>query len=152
MGHPHPIAFAHAVATGSARFVLRALAPVVAAVVLVSAPAVAQAAFTGTGTGSLAASTYAIPAPASMSATFVCLPNGKQATVTVAGYSPVARATAYQISLTAPDGSSSATTTILPTAVLAQASKSAGNRIYTVTIQATIGSWVGSPLTQTHTC
>lgn len=142
----------HRLAVVVDRVLIRALAPFVAAALLVAAPAAAQAAFTAIGTSSLSASTYSIPAPASVNASFVCSTNHKQATVTVAGYSQVPRATAYLFTLTAPDGTSSSTTTTLPTVALTQSSATTGNRTYTLAVQALVGSWVGSALTQPYTC
>ncbi|MDQ4501259.1 hypothetical protein [Sinomonas sp. ASV322] len=131
---------------------IHAIAPVVAAALLLMAPATAQASFAAAGAAALTASTYSIPAPASVNASYVCASNGKLATVTVLSYSTVPRATAYTFTLTAPDGTSSSTTTTLTTVVLAQSSASAGNRIYTLTVQARVGSWIGAALTQTHGC
>ncbi|WP_422935615.1 hypothetical protein [Sinomonas sp. P47F7] len=152
MEHQDSRGFATSPDAGRRRFLVRAFAPVAAAVVLFAAPAAAQAAFTAGDSAALSASTYSIPAPASVNAGIVCAANAKQATVTVAGYSAVARATNYQFTLTAPDGSSSTTATTMPTVALTQSSKTAGNRVYTLSVQALVGAWVGSPFTQSFTC
>ena len=119
-------------------------------------PAEAWAAFTRTASASLTASTYTIPAPAqgSVSASYLCTNNGKDATATVIGTANVNRATGYVITLTAPDGTSSSTTTtsLLQTAVLSASSRSAAGRTFTLTVRARMGTWTGAPLTLTHTC
>ncbi|WP_077490941.1 hypothetical protein [Sinomonas mesophila] len=140
-----------AVSPGRARFRLCVL---VSACVsgLVFAPAGAWAAFTGAGAASLRVATYSIPAPGSVNANFVCGLSGRQATVTVMAYGKVERATSYTFTLTAPDGTSSSTTTTLDVVTLSQSSASVGSGVYTLTIQARIGSWIGAPLIRTHVC
>ncbi|NUP73641.1 MAG: hypothetical protein HOQ07_03180 [Sinomonas sp.] len=130
----------------------RIMAPLLAAALLFVAPTAAEAGFTSTSTAALSASTYSIPAPASVNATYVCNPNGKLITITVAGYAKVPRATAYTFTVTAPDGTSSSTTTTQDAVVLTQTSANVGNRTYTLTVQAQLGTWTGSPLTVVHVC
>jgi hypothetical protein len=124
----------------------------VAAVLLLLAPATAQAAFTTTSDAALTASTYTIPAPGSVSATIVCTQSARQATVTVTGYGKVARATAYTFILTAPDGTSTSVTTTLDAVTLIQTSAYAGSRVYTLAAEARVGTWTGLPLTQPYAC
>ena len=134
-----------AVCLGTAAALALVAAPVVA-------PAGAWAAFTGISVASLQVSTYSIPAPGSVTATFVCGLSGRQATVTVLGYGKVERATSYTFTLTAPDGTSSSTTTSLDAVTLTQSSASVGSGVYTLTVRALVGSWIGAPLTRTHNC
>lgn len=137
---------------GAERFLPRAVVLALASLLLLTAPATAEAAFSGTDGASFTASTYSIPAPASVTATVACNPNGKQATVTVSSYAKVSRATAYLFTLAAPDGTSSQVTTASDGTVLTQSSTRAGTRVYTLTIQAEVASWTGAALTQSYTC
>jgi hypothetical protein len=124
-------------------------------------PISAQGAFSATDSSGLSASTYQIQAPANVSATITCTSsNGKSASATVTAYSAVQRATGYRFVLTAPDGTSTSSTvgpadsagnTTLP-APLSRTSTSAGNRNYTLTVQALLGSWSGTAWTLTRTC
>lgn len=127
---------------------------------LALAPMAAQGAFNSTDSSGFTASTYQVAAPASVGATIACNgSNGKSATATVSAYSEVPRATGYRFVLTAPDGSTASSTVgppssgavVLP-APLTRTSTSAGNRIYTLTVQGLLGSWSGAVWTLTHTC
>lgn len=130
-----------------------ALAMVLAPAATAVGPAGAWAAFTGTRSAALQASTYAIPAPAGLAADFVCSLVGQGVTATVLGFGSVDRATSYVITLTAPDGTSSSTTVLVPgPAVLSQSSQHKGNRVYTLSVRARIGTWTGAPATRTHRC
>jgi hypothetical protein len=113
----------------------------------------AQAAFRGTAFGSLEATTYVIPAPASVGGTYSCdtffRPYGS--TINVTSYGKVLRATAYQLTVIAPDGTSQAQTFTGNTVSMTKAS-SLRNGTYTYELRAFVGTWIGTPYRGTYTC
>ena len=76
---------------------------------LVSAPAIAQAAFSSKASGQVAASTLILAAPVNASVTATC-GNGRSLDVTVNSYGTVPRATSYQFILLDPGGTAVQTT------------------------------------------
>lgn len=138
--------------SGAARHVRRLVAGVIVALLLAATPAMAQAAFRGTAFDSLEANTYVIPAPASLGGTYSCdnifKPYGS--TINVTSYGKVLRATAYQLTVIAPDGTSQAQTFTGNAVSMTKAS--AKNGTYTYELRAFVGTWTGSPYRGTYTC
>jgi hypothetical protein len=79
------------------------------ATMLVGAPAIAQAAFSGKASGQVTASTMVLAAPSNASVTATCT-TGRSLDVTVNSYGTVARATSYQFILLDPSGAAVQTT------------------------------------------
>ncbi|MFC9350417.1 hypothetical protein [Arthrobacter sp. NPDC057013] len=79
------------------------------AMLLVGAPAIAQAAFTGKASGQVTAATLVLPAPVNASVTATC-GSGRALNVTVNNYGTVPRATSYQFILLDPSGTAVQTT------------------------------------------
>lgn len=130
----------------------RLFAGFVLALFLAAIPAMAQAAFRATTTGSFTASTYVIPAPATIAGTYSCdttRPFGS--TINVTSYGKVPRATAYQLTLIAPDGTSMSQTFTANTISMTKPS-SLKNGTYTYELSAMVGTWTGSPYRGTYTC
>ena len=113
----------------------------------------AQAAFKATASASFTASTYVIPAPASVGGTYSCdtffKPYGS--TINVTSYGKVARATAYQLTVIAPDGTSQTQSFTGNTVSMTKAS-SLRSGTYTYELSALVGTWTGSPYRGTYTC
>ena len=138
--------------SGAARHMGRLLAGFVLALFLAATPAMAQAAFRATATAPLSASTYVIPAPASIAGTYSCdttRPFGS--TINVTSYGKVPRATAYQLTVIAPDGTSLSQTFTASTISMTKPS-SLKNGTYTYELSAMVGTWTGSPYRGTYTC
>lgn len=128
-----------------------ALGGAVAAVVAFT-PAIAQAAFLATAAGSLSTSTYTIPAPATVTRTNVCnYTKPYSSTLSISAYSKVARATAYQLTLTAPDGTST-TQTVTADSVSLTKSSTVRNGTYTFELAAVVGTWTGLAYRGTYNC
>lgn len=130
----------------------RLLAGLIVALFLAATPAMAQAAFKATATAPLSASTYVIPAPASIGGTYSCdttRPFGS--TINVTSYGKVARATAYQLTVIAPDGTSQTQSFTGNTVSMTKAS-SLRNGTFTYELSALVGTWTGSPYRGTYTC
>ena len=130
----------------------RLLAGLIVALFLAATPAMAQAAFRGTAAAPFTASTYVIAAPASIGGTYSCdttRPYGS--TINVTSYGKVARATAYQLTLIAPDGTSQTQSFTGNTVTMTKAS-SARYGTYTYELSALVGTWTGSPYRGTYTC
>jgi hypothetical protein len=130
----------------------RLLAGLIVALFLAATPAMAQAAFRATATAPLSASTYVIPAPGSIGGTYSCdttRPYGS--TINVTSYGKVARATAYQLTLTAPDGTSQ-TQSFTGSSVSMTKSSSVRNGTFTYELSALVGTWTGTPYRGTYTC
>jgi hypothetical protein len=130
----------------------RIATPAAVALILSSAPAAAHAAFTALSAAPVTVSTYTIPAPASLGAQVTCSPSAKQVTATVSSYATVPRATAYTLTLTAPDGTATSTTTTQQTVALTKSFVPGSGKAYTLGVEARVGSWVGVPLTLSYTC
>jgi hypothetical protein len=79
------------------------------AMLLVSAPAIAQAAFSSKASGQVTASTLVLAAPTNASVTATCA-TGRALDVTVNSYGTVPRATSYQFILLDPSGAAVQTT------------------------------------------
>jgi hypothetical protein len=136
--------------TRAGRNFLRILAGLAAAVLLAFIPAVAQAAFRATASAPLTASTYDIPAPASITGTYNCGTRPNSFAMSMTSYAKVPRATAYRLTITAPDGTSTSQTITGSSLNLTKTSTRAGT--YTLTFAALIGSWTGEALTRTYSC
>jgi hypothetical protein len=136
--------------TRAGRRLLRLLAGLAAAVLIALVPAVAQAAFKATATASLTASTYTIPAPASITGTYTCGSRPSSFNLNMTAYGKVAKATAYRLTITAPDGTSSSQTITGNTLSLTKTSTTAGT--YAVTLGALVGTWTGTALTRSYDC
>jgi hypothetical protein len=136
--------------TSTGRHLLRLLAGLTAAVLIALVPAVAQAAFRATATASFTASTYEIPAPASITGTYSCGTKPNSYNLNMTAYGKVAKATAYRLTITAPDGTSTSQTITGNTLNLTKTSARAGT--YTLTLIALVGTWTGDPLTRTYSC
>jgi hypothetical protein len=89
--------------------VWRAISVTGMAMLLVGAPAIAEAAFTGKTSGQITASTLTLAAPTGASVTAVC-GSGRSLDVTVNSYGSVPRATSYEFILLSPSGSAVQTT------------------------------------------
>lgn len=104
--------------------------------------------------------TYKIPAPASINGTLRCTYSHGQkgASISFTDFADVARATAYTAALTPPGGPP--LVTLIPAGVTSYVYISAngapsngnGGGTYTFTLTAKVGSWTGTPLTQTVIC
>lgn len=138
---------------------LRGLLAVPAAVVLVlCAPALAEAAFTANTAASMSVGTYKIPAPASINGTLRCVTSSGQkgASIRFTDFADVARATGYTATLTPPTGLKSVTS--IPAGgtsqvyMVASGTTGKGSGTYIFTLTAQVGSWTGTSLTQTVTC
>ncbi|HEY8294209.1 MAG TPA: hypothetical protein VIG41_02625 [Micrococcaceae bacterium] len=121
------------------------------ALLLATFPSIAQAAFSASSAASVSMGTYAIPAPASVAVSYSCT-TGSNITVTasVSSYGKVGRATAYRFTLKSADGTSTSKTTSASTLGLTKTLTSNGQS--TLTVDALVGTWVGVPLSRTHTC
>ena len=138
--------------SGAARHMGRLLAGLIVALFLAATPAMAQAAFRATASAPLSTSTYVIPAPGSIAGTYSCdttRPFGS--TINVTSYGKVARATAYQLTVIAPDGTSLSQTFTASTISMTKPS-SLKNGTYTYELSAMVGTWTGSPYRGTYTC
>ncbi|MFP3462386.1 hypothetical protein R5O87_16215 [Arthrobacter globiformis] len=89
--------------------VWRAVSVTGMAMMLASAPAIAQATFTGKTSGQVTASSLTLAAPVGASVTAAC-GNGRALDVTVNSYGTVPRATSYQFILLDPNGTAVQTT------------------------------------------
>ncbi|MHC6222096.1 hypothetical protein [Arthrobacter sp. MMS24-S77] len=86
----------------------RVAAVLAAAAVLVFAPGIAQAAFTGTATGSTSVGTMSLPAPTGASVTATCV--ARSLSIIVVSYGTVPRATGYDFTVSNPGGGNMKTT------------------------------------------
>ncbi|WP_284764443.1 hypothetical protein [Arthrobacter sp. efr-133-R2A-63] len=128
----------------------RVAAVLAAAAVLVLAPGIAQAAFTGTATGSTSVGTMSMPAPTGASVVAVC-PSGRKLSITVVSYGYVPRATGYDFTVTDPSGNN------VPTsgASYSQHPAAAGTWTYQIHGLYTVSAsnvWIGQPFTGTVVC
>jgi len=126
------------------------LAVLVAVAFVLGAPGLAYGAFTATTTASLRVGTYKIPAPASLNGTLQCTNTGRGASITIAGFGLVDRATGYTARLTLSGG----TPTVVPVPVGSSVTITNwdGRGKYTFSLTARVGSWTGEPLQRTVTC
>lgn len=134
---------------------LRRLLAVPAAVLLVlCAPGLAYATFTANTAATMSVGTYKVPAPAPLDGTLQCMKKG--ATISFTNVDTVARATGYTATLTGPGGLQSVAP--IPAGgtygvnVTVSSSTGNGHGTYTFTLSAQVGSWTGTPLTQSVTC
>lgn len=148
---PPPEQHNHRLPRALTTFAARALVTVLAALVLVLTPAIAQAAFKAATTSPMSIGTYAIPAPATATWTHSCSSNGRSYTLNLTGYAHVSKAGSYLVIITAPDGTASSPQVITSdTLTLTQTSTRRGT--YTFTIQARVGTWTGAAFTGSDTC
>ncbi|WP_284983419.1 hypothetical protein [Arthrobacter sp. efr-133-TYG-118] len=80
----------------------RLAAVLAAAAVLVFAPGIAQAAFTGMNSGSTSVGTMSLPAPTGVSVTATCI--ARNLSIIVVSHGTVPRATSYDFTVTNPGG------------------------------------------------
>lgn len=139
------------------------LAVPLALLMVLGAPYLATAAFTATTSATLTVGTYKIPAPTAVTTgTRTCTNNQgvKGASIPVTSWSAVDRATGYVVTLTSPSGGQSQTAIRGGSSSAVTASvqdvngngNGSGSGTYTLSIRATIGSWVGDPIIRTFTC
>ncbi|WP_314214289.1 hypothetical protein [Pseudarthrobacter equi] len=140
--------------SGAARHVGRLLAGFVLALFLAATPAMAQAAFRATAAGSFTTSTYVIAPPASIAGTYSCDTTRPYAsTINITSFGKVPRATAYQLTLIAPDGTSlTQSATANANTVTMTKPSSLRNGTYTYELSALVGTWTGTPYRGTYTC
>lgn len=124
---------------------------VAAALMLVSAPGIARATFTGTDTGSLTASTMSLPAPTGPVIVASC-PAGRILSITVADHGTVPRATSYDFVLTDPTGANVPTTGWTYTAAHPALKGTWTYQIHGLYLAAPGNTWTGAPYTGTVTC
>ena len=138
--------------SSSFRALLQLLAAVpVAALLALCAPGLAYATFSAHTGGALAVGTYTVPAPATASGNRTCNTSPRGITVTITSFAPVARATSYVATVTAPDGTISAGQTVSPSGFsVTKSSSTAGT--YTLLIKAKVGSWTGTAFQKTYVC
>ncbi|MBT8159626.1 MULTISPECIES: hypothetical protein [Arthrobacter] len=129
----------------------RAAAVVAAAAVLVSAPGIAQAMFTGTDTASLAASTMSLAAPTGTAVVAAC-PAGRILSIVVADHGTVPRATSYDFVLTDPTGANVPTSGWTYTAAHPALKGTWTYQIHGLYQAAPGNTWIGAPYTGTVTC
>ncbi len=114
----------------------------------------AQAAFRATASAPFTTSTYVIAAPASIGGTYSCdttKPFGS--TINVTSFGKVPRATAYQLTLIAPDGTSLTQSITANSNTITMTKPSAlRNGTYTYELSALVGTWTGTPYRGTYTC
>lgn len=130
----------------------RLLAGFVLALFLAATPAMAQAAFRATASAPFTASTYVIAAPATIAGTYSCdttRPFGS--TINVTSFGKVPRATAYQLTVIAPDGTSLSQTFTANTISMTKPS-ALRNGTYAYELSALVGTWTGTPYKGTYTC
>lgn len=130
-------------------FLVRVL---IGVMVLTGLPTVAQAAFTDSDGSPVAVGTYTVPAPAGITGNFSCQNNRLSMSVTLTDFGAVQRATAYTVTLTAPNGQ--VTTNNLPAGnratTITRTSTTVGN--YTLRVRASVGTWTGQNLERVLTC
>lgn len=120
------------------------------AILLVGAPAIAQAAFTGKASGQVTGSTLTLAAPTGASVTAVCA-SGRALDVTVTSYGTVPRATSYQFTLLDPNG------TAVPTTGGSYSAHPAAKGTWTYQVRGNYTAapgnvWTGTPYQGTVTC
>jgi hypothetical protein len=138
--------------------VRRTASVVLVALALVTVPAVASATFTGSSSGGLTASTAQLVAPASVSGTYRCISGGSAYEgfeATVSGFAdsgPAGETYTYAVLR-------GTTTVKTATSTARTATVGSGNlpddgttTRWTLTIQATLGTWTGPVYTRTVTC
>ncbi|WP_247827529.1 hypothetical protein [Arthrobacter antioxidans] len=136
---------------GRVRFLVGVL---VAVVVPMGAPTVAQAAFFDAAVAPMSVGTYKIPAPAGITGTRSCSDSNRPMDITIDDFGAVPRASSYVVTLTASTGR--ATKITLPatrrtTAISTETSSRTAS--YTLRIVANVGTWTGTvPLERTYTC
>jgi hypothetical protein len=127
----------------------RVAAVLAAAAVLVFAPGIAQASFTGTATGSVSAATLTLPAPTGASVTASCV--ARSLSIVVTSYGTVPRATSYDFTVANPGGTNMQTSN--GTYVKSQAAKGTWtyqiHGLYTVSPS---NVWTGQPFQGTVAC
>lgn len=138
--------------SGAARHLRRLVAGFVVALFLAATPAMAQAAFRATASAPFTTSTYVIAAPATLGGTYSCdttKPFGS--TINVTSFGKVPRATAYQLTVIAPDGTSLSQTFTANTISMTKPS-ALRNGTFTYELSALVGTWTGTPYKGTYTC
>ncbi|WP_104181566.1 hypothetical protein [Arthrobacter sp. B0490] len=131
------------------RFLVRVLIGVVLSTWL---PTAAQAAFTDADAAPVAVGTYAVPAPASITGTFSCQNNRLSMSVTLTDFGAVHRATAYTVTLTAPNGQVTANSLPAGTRATTITRTSTTVGTYTLRVRASVGTWTGQNLERVLAC
>ena len=127
----------------------RVAAVLAAAAVLVFAPGIAQAAFTGTDSASTSVGTMSLPAPTGASVVASCV--ARSLSIVVVSYGTVPRATSYDFTVANPGGGNMKTTA----GTFTKANATQGTWTYQIhgLYQASPGNvWTGQPFQGTVVC
>ncbi|MGA7206159.1 MAG: hypothetical protein WBX27_16175 [Specibacter sp.] len=128
----------------------RVAAVLVAAAIMVSAPGIAQARFSGTATSSLTAATTTLTAPAGAVVQASCK-TGRALSISVTNHGTTPRATSYELTILDPSG------TVVPTAGWTYAKQPAAKGTWTYQIRGLFTAapgniWTSLPYEGTVTC